>query len=656
MTDGPDTALDALRQSEERFRKIFEHSNDAIFLVDPDRDAILDANASACQFLGYTREELLSVRPSLVHSHEIERMREFTRSVLSVGSGWTAELSCRAKSGEIVPAEISASVVEIGGAPRLLAMIRDVRERHRLQEELRMHAARLESVVEERTAELQRHQRRQRVLLEVNNALVRHRTRDELFAAITEALRPLLPFDRSSIFLRDPAGDTFTLWALVGTVGDAPVGTTWPREGSHAGWILDSESSSVIPDWRSESRFVERSAVLAAGVLSTVSVPLLTRGRAIGILHVGSREADRYTGEDAELLQAAGEQIALAIENMLAYEEIARLKARLEEENVYLKEEVRSERGLEGIIGETPAIRRVKQAVATVAATAATVLITGETGTGKELVAQAIHDGSSRRDRTMVKVNCAALPSSLIESELFGHEKGAFTGALTRKPGRFELADRGTIFLDEVGDLPLELQAKLLRVVQEGEFERVGGTRTLRVDVRVVAATNQDLAKALESGRFRADLYYRLNVFPIAVPPLRERKKDIPVLARHLVLRHAARLGRRVEEIPEREMEALVAYDWPGNVRELENVVERAVILTTGPVLRLEDCLPLAVPTPPSPSGVRTLAEVERSYVLEVLTATRGRVSGPQGAARLLGIKPTTLEARIRRLGIQKPR
>jgi formate hydrogenlyase transcriptional activator len=656
MTDGPDPALDALRRSEERFRKIFEHSNDAIFLVDPDRDTILDANARACDLLGYAREELLTVAPSVVHSHEIERLREFMGSVLSAGSGWTAELSCRHKSGEIVPSEISASVVEIEGRRRLLAMVRDVRERRRLQEALRAHAAKLEELVEERTADLQRSRERQRVLLEVNNALVRHRTRDELFAAITEALRPLLPFDRSSMFLADPTGDSLTLWALVGSVGRAPVGTTWPRRGSNAGWILDNESPMVIPDWRSESRFVERPAVLGAGILSTVSVPLVTRGRGIGVLHLGSQEPDRYTAEDAELLRAIGEQVALAIENMLAYEEIARLKARLEEENVYLKEEARSERGLDGIVGESRAIRRVKEAVATVAGTDATVLINGETGTGKELVADGIHQGSLRRDKTMVKVNCAALPASLIESELFGHEKGAFTGALTRKPGRFELADRGTIFLDEVGDLPLELQAKLLRVLQEGRFERVGGTQTLEVSVRVVAATNQDLEKAVRAGRFRVDLYYRLNVFPITVPPLRERKEDIPVLVRHLVLRKAARLGRHVEEVPEREMETLVAYDWPGNVRELENVVERAVILTRGSVLQLEDCLPLAAPAPPAGSRVQTLAEVERSYVLEILKATRGRVSGPRGAARLLGIKPSTLEARIRRLGIQKPR
>jgi formate hydrogenlyase transcriptional activator len=503
---------------------------------------------------------------------------------------------------------------------------------------------------------LRQTEERLRVLLEVNNALVLHREREGLFAAIAEALGGLFPLDRASVALHDPARDNLTVWALAGSVGSVPVGTTWPSQTSNSGWILRSGRPMVIPDWRNESRFAEGPSLLRIGILSTVSVPLLARGRAIGVLHVGSRQTGRYSAEDAELLEALARQVALAIENMLAYEEIARLKARLEDENVYLREEARSDGVLDGIIGESRAIRRVKQAVATVAGTDATVLITGETGTGKELVARAIHEGSPRRGRALVKVNCAALPASLIESELFGHEKGAFTGALARKLGRFELADRGTIFLDEVGDLPLELQAKLLRVLQEGEFERVGGIQTLKVNVRVVAATNQDLEKAVEAGRFRADLYYRLNVFPIAVPPLRERKEDIPVLVRHLVIRNAARLGKRINEVRERDIEALVAYGWPGNVRELENVVERAVILARGPALELGDCLPVAAPASGPSSGIQTLAEVERHHVLEVLKSTRGRVSGPRGAARLLGIKPTTLEARIRRLGIQKPR
>jgi formate hydrogenlyase transcriptional activator len=512
----------------------------------------------------------------------------------------------------------------------------------------------LEDPTEEPAARLRRSEERQRVLLEVNNALVLHRERGALFAAISQALGGLIPFDRCSVALYDPAADGFTTWAVTGAVGSAPLGTRWPGENSNTGRILSSGRPAVIGDWRSES-LAERPRLLETGILSTAGAPLVTAGKAIGVLHIGSREANRYTMQDAEFLHALARQIALAIENMLAYEEIARLKARLEEENVYLREEARSA-GLEGIIGESRAIQKVKQAVATVAGTDATVLISGETGTGKGLVARAIHEGSDRRAKTLVNVNCAALPASLIESELFGHEKGAFTGALARKLGRFELADRGTLFLDEVGDLPLELQAKLLRVLQEGEFERVGGEQTLRVNVRVVAPTNQDLKQAVEAGRFRADLFYRLNVFPIPVPPLRERKQDIPVLVRHLVFREATRLGKRIDRILEREMEALVDYGWPGNVRELENVVERAAILTRGSTLELGDCLPAAAPAATVAGGMRTLAEVERQHVLEVLKSTRGRVSGPRGAARVLGIKPTTLEARIRRLGIEKPR
>ena len=343
-----------------------------------------------------------------------------------------------------------------------------------------MHAANHETLVEERAGEFQRSGQRQRVPLGVTSVLVLHRERESLFAAIAEALRAFLPIDRASVALHDPARDNFTVWALAGAVGSVPTGTTWPGQASNSGWILKSKSPVVIPDWRSESRFVEGPSLLQTGILSSVSVPLLAREKAIGVLHVGCQEANRYTADDAGLLQAMAGQIALAIENMLAYEEFTRLKVRLEEENVYLREEAGTARALDGIVGESRAIRRVKQAVATVAGTDATVLITGETGTGKELVARAIHEGSGRRGRTLVRVNCAALPASLIESELFGHEKGAFTGALARKLGRFELADRGTLFLDEVGDLPLELQPKLLRVLQEGEFERVGGSRRSR--------------------------------------------------------------------------------------------------------------------------------------------------------------------------------
>jgi PAS domain S-box-containing protein len=329
-------------------------------------------------------------------------------------------------------------------------------------------------------------------------------------------------------------------------------------------------------------------------------------------------------------------------------------KARLEAQNVYLQEEIRVEHNFEEIVGTSKNLKKVFKAIETAAPTDSTILITGETGTGKELVARAIHQLSTRSQGVLVKVNCAAIPAGLIESELFGHEKGAFTGALTRKIGRFELADGATIFLDEVGELPLDLQPKLLRVLQEGEFERLGHARTIKVNVRVIAATNRDLQRMVEEGRFRADLFYRLNVFPIPMPALRDRKEDIPLLVRYLVQRHAGKLGKKIASIPKEAMLALQSYSWPGNVRELENVIERAVILTQGPEFSLGDWSPKPTETPTTPS-VTTLEEVERSHIMTVLKFTNWKVSGEKGAAALLGLKPTTLEARLKKLGIERP-
>jgi PAS domain S-box-containing protein len=321
----------------------------------------------------------------------------------------------------------------------------------------------------------------------------------------------------------------------------------------------------------------------------------------------------------------------------------------------YLQDEVREASGPDEPVGRSLAIRRVLRSVEQVAPTDSTVLVTGETGTGKELIARALHLQSRRKDAALVKVNCAAIPAALIESDLFGHEKGAFTGAVARKIGRFELAHGGTLFLDEIGELPLDLQPKLLRALQEGEIERVGSTRTIAVDVRVIAATNRDLAAAAREGRFRADLFYRLNVFPIELPPLRERREDIPVLVAHFVRKHAAKLGRRIERVPERLMAALAAHAWPGNVRELEHVVERAMIVSEGPELAGVEWLRPSDPGP-SPARLGTLEEVERAHIVAVLESTGWRVSGAGGAAELLGLRPTTLEYRMKKLGVQRRR
>jgi formate hydrogenlyase transcriptional activator len=527
-------------------------------------------------------------------------------------------------------------------------------ELRRLVGELRALTANLQGLVESRTSELRVSEERQRVLLDVNNAIVTCLDRDSLFAATTAALGQAIQFDRAALILHDPIKDVFTVLGVAGPVPSPPVipvGTEWPRLQSRAGWVLDQREPLLTVDIRNSPPFVEHAALLKEAIRSAVSVPMTVKGRIIGTLNVGSRVPGRYGADEAALLAAIAEQVALAIENLLAYEEIAALKARLEEENVYLREEVRTEAAFGDVVGESPAIVGALANVRKVAKTDSTVLVTGETGTGKELIVRAIHALSRRKDKLLVKVNCAALPAGVIESELFGHEKGAFTGALTRKIGRFELANGGTLFLDEVGDLPLELQAKLLRVLQEGEFERVGGTQTLKVDVRLIAATNRDLEQAVSEGRFRADLYYRLNVFPIVIPPLRKRLEDVPRLARHFAMLYASKMGKRIGTLSADVLHRLAAYAWPGNVRELQNVIERAVILS--PKGRFELGELVAAPAGETPKqALRSLEAVERQHIVTVLEETCWRVSGERGAAKILGLKRTTLEARMKKLGI----
>ena len=360
------------------------------------------------------------------------------------------------------------------------------------------------------------------------------------------------------------------------------------------------------------------------------------------------RDLERQNAE----LQKRNEELVAAYR---AITEHQRTEQRLELENVGLKEVIQSDSSGDEIVAASPAMKKVLQNIQQVASTDSTVLIIGETGTGKEVIARAIHSQSSRKNKVMVKVNCAGLPAGLIESELFGHEKGSFTGAMARKVGRFELANRGTIFLDEIGDLPLELQAKLLRVLQEGEFDRVGGTQTLKADVRVIAATNRDLEKAIREEKYRMDLYFRLNVFPLELPPLRERKGDIELLARRFTLKFAQKLGKRIEEISPKAMEALLAYPWPGNVRELENIIERGVILCQGSQLEAGEWLPKPLAFSLPSSRITTLEEREREHILKALEHTGWKVSGNGGAAVLLGLKPTTLEARMKKLGIRRP-
>ncbi len=514
---------------------------------------------------------------------------------------------------------------------------------------------------------------RYRTLLEINNAVISNLTQDALFHAIAQALRRVVAFDRTAVFLHDPERDVLRLFVLESSLSTSyfTVGLEMPSGESHVGWVFKSQRFLLRHDLAKERQYPMEDRALEDGVRSYVIVPLVVRSTAIGALAVASVKSNQYSEADAEFLRDAAGQIALAIENMKAYQEIAALKARLEHENVYLQEEIHREHNFVEMVGSSPALLAALRKVDQVAPTDATVLVSGETGTGKELVARAIHDRSTRRGRPLVKVNCSAIAAGLVESELFGHVKGAFTGAIDRRVGRFELADGGTLFLDEVGELPLETQVKLLRVLQEREFEPVGSSRSLRVDVRVIAATNRDLAEAVRAGRFRADLFYRLNVFPIEVPPLRERRTDVPQLAAFFASRFARKFGKRVEAVSNETMDRLMAYPWPGNIRELQNVIERAVVLSGGPSLALgSDLLPAgaplaadgararpesATPAPVSLGLDAALEAVERRHILAALEQAGWVIEGARGAAKILRLHPNTLRSRMEKLGIRRP-
>jgi formate hydrogenlyase transcriptional activator len=421
---------------------------------------------------------------------------------------------------------------------------------------------------------------------------------------------------------------------------------------------LDNKKPLVVGDINKEGGYTTDKMILKEGLISYIIMPLIIGEKAIGTFIVASKTPNKFKYSDAEFLSLIAKQIALAIDNARAHEEIEKLKNRLEKENIYLQDEIKTEYNFEEIIGESNALKRVLKDVEKVAKTGSNVLIQGETGTGKELIARIIHNLSTGKHRPLIKVNCPAIPSRLIESELFGHEKGAFTGALSRKIGKFELADGGTIFLDEIADLPHEAQAKLLRVLQEREFERVGGTKTYKVDVRVIAATNRDLEAAVKEGRFRTDLFYRLNVFPIYLPPLRERKQDIPLLTKYFANKYISNLGKEIKSINKSTIDRLKGYSWPGNIRELENIVERAVILSTGDTLEINENLigPLFDGLPHEKDNLFSLEVIEREYIMKVLNQTGWQIHGEKGAAKILGLNPNTLRARMTKLGIKKKR
>lgn len=501
-----------------------------------------------------------------------------------------------------------------------------------------------------------------RALLAVSEAIVAHRDLRALFHGLAARLQEVVRFDGVSLVLHEPADNTMRLHVfetservppgtvIILSVEEDPAGLVWQ---SQQALIVSSETE--LNRW---PRLLEQ--VKPYEMQSLCWLPLTTARRRLGALVFASKRPSCYSETNVSFLQLVANQVAVAVENAQAFEEIQALKDKLAKENAYLEEEIRTEHNFGDIVGESDALRRVLQEVETVAPTDSTVLIRGETGTGKELVARALHERSPRRGRSFIKLNCAAIPTGLLESELFGHEKGAFTGAISQKIGRFEVAHQGTLFLDEVGDIPTELQPKLLRVLQEREFERLGGTKTIKVDVRLVAATHRDLATMVADGRFREDLFYRLNVFPLVLPPLRERPDDIPRLVRHFTQRFARRMGRRVETIPSEVMDVLIRYPWPGNVRELQNIIERSVILSSGSALQvpLGDLQTVAKQTPSQASQNTvpvTLVDAEREHILAALQEAGWVLGGPKGAAARLGMKRSTLHWKMQKLGITRP-
>ena len=513
-----------------------------------------------------------------------------------------------------------------------------------------------------RTAEREigRERDRSRLLLEINNAVVSQLGLKELLKCTSGSLQRIVPHDVAFIALWEEGGTQLRVQAL--DLHDPLKGPfdeeiLFPLEGTPEGEAVQSGRPVLVARQADLARFSPPTIRMAEqyGVRSGCTVPLIAHGRTLGSLSMVSFQDGAFTEENAKLLDQCSRQIAIAVENALFVADLEKLKDKLAQEKLYLEDEIRIEFNFDEIIGQSPALRKVLQMVETVANSDSTVLLLGETGTGKELIARAVHNHSRRKQRTFVKLNCAAIPTGLLESELFGHEKGAFTGAISQKIGRLELADQGTLFLDEVGDIPVEIQPKLLRALQEREFERLGSTHTKKVNVRLVAATNRDLEKMIAAREFRSDLYYRLNVFPIRIPPLRERPDDIPLLVRYFAEKFSRQMQRSIESIPTEAMAKLRQWHWPGNIRELENLIERSVILTNGSVLQVPlaeldhsetNGGPLSAPT--------TLEGTEREHIIKILRETRGVLAGPKGAASRLGLKRTTLQYKMKKLGITR--
>jgi len=522
-------------------------------------------------------------------------------------------------------------------------------------------------------ASLQQQNDRLRLLLNLTTSITANLTLKEVLHTVASNVREVMRCDAANIALPAAEPGMFRLLAL-----DFPGSKGFFKEQQIVTPTDDSPPKRALATLKPVSGRVTSTRAAAEGLNTVCFIPLVNHGRALGYMSLARVSEDMFTQDEVDFLSQAAGQIAIAVDNALAYEEILKLKDKLAQEKVYLEDEIRSEMHFEQIVGSSPALKHVLQLVETVAPSDSTVLLLGETGTGKELIARAIHDRSRRKERTFVKLNCAAIPTGLLESELFGHEKGAFTGAITQKVGRMELADQGTLFLDEVGDIPTEIQPKLLRVLQEREFERLGSTHTRKVNIRLIAATNRDLEKMVANREFRSDLFYRLNVFPIRIPPLRDRREDIPLLVSYFVQKFSRQMQKRIDAIPVAVMKGLTAWEWPGNIRELENFTERAVILTRGksleaPLSELRRPIadtPAATAAHPAGDDIARIvketisalngrkdragefARKQREEIVRALTESNGRVGGAEGAAARMGINRTTLLARMKKFGI----
>ena len=624
-------AEEALRLTEQRFRLLVEGVRDyAIYMLDTDGN-IVSWNSGAERIKGYRAEEIIGKHFSTFYTQEdidcnkpAHELAVAAQENRFEDEGWRIR-----KDGSRLWANVIITPLR-GEDGKLLGfskITRDLTDRRRAEESL---------------------------LLELSSIVVASMDIRKMLTAIASSISHLLPNDYATIALYDGNADRLRVQELPSQENQVPPREfTLPLAGSPAGWCFQNREVLFL-DQLDKSQFAPGSMdhLVRAGVKSGCWLPLNSHGNIIGTLLIGSRREAAITTADTAMLMQMARQIAAAIDGANVFRQLSEMSNRLREEKRYLEEELRTEYSFEEIVGESPSLKRVLKQVETLAPTDATALVLGDTGTGKELIARAIHHLSPRRDHTFVKLNCSAIPMGLLESELFGHEKGAFTGAIAQRIGRLELAHMGTLFLDEVGDLPLELQPKLLRALQEKEIERIGGKRTIKVDIRLIAATNRDLAKMVKEGQFRIDLYYRLKVFPILIPSLRQRREDIPLLVNYFVAKHARRMSKSISAIPPDVMTALSNWHWPGNVRELENFIERAVILSQGSTLHA----PLAELEDPEDTQEAdpTLETAEREHILRVLRAKRGVIGGPGGAAEELGLKRTTLNSKLKKLGISR--